>query len=100
MKTLDLEVVSGNRSETIQFKIERMINAGYVGRDRQAVVDHIEELSKEGVPPPPSVPMIFPVLCHNITTADKIEVVGRKTSGEVEFALLSKFGRHFCGRWQ
>jgi hypothetical protein len=88
MKTLDLEVVSENRSETIQFKVERMINAGYVGRNRQAVVDHIEELSKEGVPPPPSVPMIFPVLCHNITTADKIEVVGGKTSGEVEFVLL------------
>jgi hypothetical protein len=95
MKTLDLEVVSENRSETIQFKVERMINAGYVGRDRQAVVDHIEELCKEGVPPPPSVPMIFPVLCHNITTADKIEVVGRKTSGEVEFALLLNAGGVF-----
>ena len=95
MKTLDLEVVSGNRSETIQFKVERMINAGYVGRDRQTVVDHIEELSKEGVPPPPSVPMIFPVLCHNITTTDKIEVIGRKTSGEVEFALLLNSGGIF-----
>jgi hypothetical protein len=95
MKTMDLEVVSGNRLETIQFKVERMINAGYVGRDRQAVVDHIEELSKEGVPPPPSVPMIFPVLGHNITTADKIEVVGRKTSGEAEFALLLNSGGVF-----
>jgi hypothetical protein len=92
---MDLEVVSGNRLETIQFKVERMINAGYVGRDRQAVVDHIEELSKEGVPPPPSVPMIFPVLGHNITTADKIEVVGRKTSGEAEFALLLNSGGVF-----
>ncbi len=95
MKTLDLEVVSGNRTETIRFKVERMINAGYVGRDRQSVVDHIEELSKEGVPPPPSIPMIFPVLCHNITTADKIEVVGHKTSGEVEFALLINSGGIF-----
>ena len=95
MKTLDLEVVSGNRSETIQFKVERMVNAGYVGRDRQAVVAHIEELGKEGVPPPPSVPMIFPVLGHNITTADKIEVVGSKTSGEAEFALLLNSGGVF-----
>jgi hypothetical protein len=97
MKTLELEVVSGNRSETLQFKVKRMINAGYVGRDRQAVADHIEELRREGVPPPPSVPMIFPVLCHNITTADKIEVVGRKTSGEVEFALLLNSGNIFVG---
>jgi hypothetical protein len=95
VKTLDLEVVSGNLSETIQIKVERMINAGYVGRNLQAVADHIEELRKEGVPPPPSVPMIFPVLRHNITTADRIEVVGRKTSGEAEFVLLLNSGRIF-----
>tara|TARA_B100001971_G_C18174813_1_gene529307 strand:- start:83 stop:787 length:705 start_codon:yes stop_codon:yes gene_type:complete len=97
MKTLELEVVGGNRSKTIQFQVKRMINAGYVGRNRQAVTDHIEELRRQGVPPPPSVPMIFPVLCHNITTANKIEVVGRKTSGEVEFVLLLNSDNIFVG---
>ncbi|MDP6682879.1 MAG: DUF2848 family protein [Desulfobacterales bacterium] len=97
MKTLELEVVGGNRSKTIQFQVKRMINAGYVGRNRQAVTDHIEELRRQGVPPPSSVPMIFPVLCHNITTANKIEVVGRKTSGEVEFVLLLNSDNIFVG---
>jgi hypothetical protein len=97
MKTLELEVVSGNRPETIEFKVKRMINAGYVGRDRQAVAAHIEELGREGVPPPPSVPMIFPVLSHNITTNEQIEVIGHKTSGEVEFVLFLNSGKIFIG---
>jgi len=97
MKRLDLEVVGGKRSETMHFEVKRMINAGYVGRDRQAVTDHIEELRREGVPLPPSVPMIFPVGCHNITTAAQIEVVGHKTSGEAEFVLLLDSDRIFVG---
>ncbi len=43
------------------------------------------------------MPVIFPVLSHNITTADKIEVVGSKTSGEVEFVLLLDEGDVFVG---
>ena len=72
----------------LQFKVNRMVNAGYVGRDRKAVEAHIEELKKEGVPTPPSVPILFPVLSNNITVSDNIEVVGDKTSGEVEYVLL------------
>lgn len=97
MKTLELNIVSDNRSETLEFKVKRMINAGYVGRDRQAVAAHIEELRREGVPPPPSIPMIFPVLCHNITTNEQIEVIGHQTSGEVEFVLLLNADNIFVG---
>lgn len=97
MKRLDLKIVDCKGSETIQFEVKRMINAGYVGRDRQAVNNHIEELRREGVPPPPSVPMVFPVGCHNITTNDEIEVVCHKTSGEAEFVLLLDSDRIFVG---
>lgn len=97
MKILELNLVGGNRSETMAFMVKRMINAGYVGRNRQAVAAHIEELRREGVPPPPSVPMIFPVLCHNITTDEQIEVIGHQTSGEVEFVLLLNAGNVFVG---
>jgi hypothetical protein len=88
MKLLELTVVSGTSSIPRQFPVKRMVNAGYVGRDVKAVKAHIEELSREGVPAPPSVPMVFPVLSHNITTADRIEVIGGRTSGEAEFVLL------------
>jgi hypothetical protein len=68
-----------------------------VGRNLQAVKAHIEELRREGISPPSSVPMIFPVLSHNITTADQIEVVGNKTSGEAEFVLLLDGQNIFVG---
>jgi len=85
---LDLNIEKSDSTLPFQFKVDRMINAGYVGRNVKAVKAHIEELAKEGVPAPPEVPMVFPVLSHNITTAKEIEVVGDKTSGEAEFVLL------------
>ena len=97
MKLLDLKLVRNEGAELLEFTVKRMVNAGYVGRDRQAVLAHIEELRREGVPPPPSVPMVFPVLSHNITAAGHIEVVGRKTSGEAEYVLLLDQGRVFVG---
>jgi len=88
MKVLELKLMSQDRSIPLQFPVKRMVNAGYVGRDLQAVKAHIEELGREGIPPPSSVPILFPVLSHNITTARQIEVVGARTSGEAEFVLL------------
>lgn len=94
---LDLTVGKGDSSFPFQFKVNRMINAGYVGRDIKAVKAHIEELAKEGVPAPPEVPMVFPVLSHNITTAEEIEVIGDKTSGEAEFVLLLNENNIYVG---
>ena len=97
MKHLSLEVVNKKGSRPLEFTVKRMVNAGYVGRDRAAVEAHIEELRSEGVAPPPSVPMLFPVLSHNITTSGPIEVLGKKTSGEVEYVLLMDGGRVLIG---
>jgi hypothetical protein len=97
MKLLELSVVSGKQVTPLQFSVKRMVNGGYVGRNLEAVRAHIEELRREGVSPPSSVPMIFPVLSHNITTADEIEVVGGKTSGEAEFVLLLDGQRIYVG---
>jgi len=88
VKRLELLVVNGDQSKPLSFEVRRMVNAGYVGRNLEAVKAHIEELRREGITPPPSVPMLFPVLSDNITTGNEIEVVGSKTSGEVEFVLL------------
>jgi hypothetical protein len=97
MKLLELSVIHENHEIPLQFTVKRMVNGGYVGRDLKAVEAHIEELRCKGVPPPPSVPMVFPVLSHNITTASQIEVVGSKTSGEAEFVLLLDGQNVFVG---
>ena len=97
MKILKLSVLTKDRTIPWEFPVRRMINAGYVGRDLAAVRSHIEELSREGIPIPPSVPMIFPVLSHNVTTENRIEVIGDRTSGEAEYVLLLDGERVFVG---
>jgi hypothetical protein len=88
MKELDLHVVVDGDVLPRKFKVKRMINAGYTGRDARAVLAHIEEMSRLGVPAPSSVPLLFPVLSKNVTTENRVEVIGDHTSGEVEFVLL------------
>ena len=88
MTRLELKLVTKEGISSRSIEIKRMINAGYVGRNRDAVQAHIDELAKEGVPTPNKIPMIFPVVSSNLTTDSEIDVVGEKTSGEVEYVLV------------
>ncbi len=97
MTRLELSVVRQGGNSPLSFEVRRMVNAGYVGRDQQAVRAHIDELAREGIAPPPSVPMLFPVQCRNVTTDRRIEVVEKQTSGEIEFVLLLQDDRMFVG---
>ncbi|MGD8226881.1 MAG: DUF2848 family protein [Desulfobacteraceae bacterium] len=70
---------------------------GYTGRDQSAVRKHIEELKKEGVEPPPSVPMFYPKPYQGISLGEAFHVQGRETSGEVEYVLLMDGDRIYVG---
>jgi hypothetical protein len=97
MNTLDLTILDRAGAQPLRFPVRRVINAGYVGRNRQAVLAHIEELVREGIPPPQVVPMVFPFPSANLTTADRIEVSGATTSGEAEYVLLLHEGAVYVG---
>jgi len=90
MNTLPLTLVAEGRCRPLEFTVRRLLNAGYVGRDHQAVQAHIDELSLEGIPPPSAVPVLFRLASDNITTAERIEVLGGETSGEIEYVLLAQ----------
>jgi hypothetical protein len=77
---------SGRRPFSCQMK--GAIICGYTGRDQAAVRAHIEELEKEGIEPPPSVPMFFQKPFWGLSTGEEMHVQGKETSGEVEFVLL------------
>jgi hypothetical protein len=94
---LSLTLVAEGRFYPLTFPVRRVVNAGYVGRDRAAVEAHIEELSREGIPPPATVPALYPLSADNVTTSDQIEVIGRSTSGEVEYVLLLDQDEVFVG---
>ena len=81
-----LEEKAGQRG--INFEVNGAVLCGYTGRDQEAVRKHIDELAKEGVEPPPSVPMLFPKPPWGMTQKDAIQVEGHETSGEVEFFIL------------
>ena len=97
MKVLNLTLNKKSGTEPLSFSVRRMVNAGFVGRDREAVRRHIEELKKEGVPVPEEVPTLYPVASYLITTGDALEVVGESTSGEAEFVLLLEGGKIYVG---
>jgi hypothetical protein len=79
---------SGSRAEAMD--IRGAVCCGYTGRNQSAVRQHIEELAKAGVKPPPSVPAFYPKPPAGVELEEEIFAPGKETSGEVEFVLLLK----------
>ncbi len=72
----------------LDYEINGAVLCGYTGRDQAAVRKHIEELAKEGIEPPPSVPTLYPKPPWGLMQTNAIQVEGRETSGEMEFFML------------
>ena len=70
------------------FPIENLVIAGWTGRDAASVQHHVEELAALGVPGPSTVPLYYRAGRNLVTQADRIQVVGAGTSGEVEPVLV------------
>jgi hypothetical protein len=86
--TVDVRATSGD-SQVVAVPVGSLVLAGYTGRDRAGVLAHIAELERAGVAPPSRVPSVFVVPPPLATTAGSIDVASGRTSGEVEFVLLS-----------
>lgn len=82
---------------SFSFDPQRLVIAGWTGRDSAAVHHHIEELAAIGVTPPSTVPLYYEVSPALATQADTITVLGDETSGEVEPLLLRHAGRLYLG---
>ncbi len=76
----------------IDFSPERVIIAGYTGRNQEETRAHIRELERQGIPTPGEIPAVFRTTLDRLTTAGEIEVVGDRTAGEAEAVLLVKGG--------
>lgn len=69
--------------------VKDLVIASWTGRNRAATESRIAELESLGIPRPPKVPMLYRVASTRASTSNVIEVLGERTSGEVEFVLLS-----------
>lgn len=92
IQILQLTVETRGGSSPLAFEAERLTCCGWVGRDREALQAHIDELAHLGVPPPTRVPIYMTLSSYLLTTGDEVEVVSGTTSGEVEYVLLRRGG--------
>ncbi len=71
-----------------EFLPNRVLIAGFAGRDRKATQHHIDELSDIGVAPPSRVPMFYEVSPSRLTQFSTVNMIGGSSSGEVECVLI------------
>ena len=79
----------GARAEAATIALTDLVIAGWTGRDKAAVDHHIRELAAIGVKPPASVPCFYRAAVDMLSTATDLQFLGRDSSGEVEFVLVS-----------
>lgn len=80
--------IDGDINQRIEFVCNKIVNAGYTGRNQVEVRKHIDELKELGVPAPDSVPTYYPKPGSLLTYGDALEVADHDNSGEAEFVLL------------
>ena len=97
MTSPTLALVDGSTGSQMAFQPERLILAGYTGRDRAAVQAHIDELAAQGIAPPDQVPALYPGNASGIQVDGHLPAGAGWSSGEVEFVLFVTASGTFVG---
>jgi hypothetical protein len=92
---LSFHLPSETGTQPLHIEVDRLVIAGWTGRDVHAIEHHIGELEAIGVPRPSAVPLFYRVASNQLTQADSVQVVGDGTSGEVEPFLFFHAGEFF-----
>ncbi|MEG3134262.1 DUF2848 domain-containing protein [Rouxiella sp. T17] len=80
---------------TLEADINRLVIAGWAGRDPDAIMHHISELEAIGVPRPSAVPLFYRVAANQLTQNKSVEVIGSASSGEAEVFIFTHQGEIF-----
>ena len=96
-KKMNLTLNTQNGSQELSLELKRLIVAGWVGKDKEALMAHIKELGELGVPAPSRTPTYMNLSPENLTTADQMDVVAPESSGEVECVLFKSGGKVYMG---
>jgi hypothetical protein len=81
--------ISKTGQDRVGTQIDRLIIAGWAGRNEAAIEHHIEELAALGIPRPSTTPLYYRVAAQTLTQADRLTVLGPDSSGEVEPVIVS-----------
>jgi hypothetical protein len=94
---MNFTVVTQKGTESLELAVDKLLVIGFAGRNVEKTMEHIKELEEEGIKCPKRVPVVYRCSKEILTTADTIEVVGHKTSGELEFLAIIKDGKTYIG---
>jgi len=94
---MKITVDTNGNLETLEFELENLIVVGFAGKDIEKTMEHIKELEAEGIKCPKTVPVIYQCSKTTLTNDKNIEVIGNKTSGEVEYLVLIQNGEYYIG---
>lgn len=94
---LDLTLETESTRKTVAFVVERLVCAGWVGRDSKAVQKHVEELAQHGIAGPSRTPTYMNYSPYLATTDTAIDVVGPESSGEVEYLIFKSDREIYIG---
>lgn len=97
MKKLWFDVVGKSSIERMGVEVDNLYVIGFAGRDIAKTNEHIEELQAIGVARPKSIPEIYYCSTRILTQEKEIQVVGKETSGEVEFIFFKRQGEIYIG---
>ena len=96
MSHKNLQLAIGGKIQEIA--IDRLVVAGWVGKNLAALQKHIDELAELGIEPPSRTPTYMNLSPATLTTGTRIEVVGGSSSGEVECVVVtSRDGQRYLG---
>ena len=84
----EIETSTENR-RSLSLSIQRLVIAGWAGRDDGAVWHHIEELAAIGSAPPSRTPLFYAASASLLTQQAEIQTLGAESSGEVEPLLVT-----------
>ncbi len=85
---IQLALQKDNTVISVPFSVDRMVNAGFTGRDQKEVRHHLDELAAKGIEVPDSTPLLYPVIPNTLTRAKDITVYDGQTAGEIEYILF------------
>jgi len=96
-RTFELLLGGHTGAQPVRVSVQRLVIAGWTGRDAAAVERHIRELEALGVRRPSRTPIFYHVAVARLALGEVIEVVGDASSGEVEPVLLQWNRRTWVG---
>jgi hypothetical protein len=92
---LTLQTLEGERP--FGMAVQRLVCAGWVGRDKEALQAHVRELEEIGIPGPERTPIYMNFSTHLLAVVDAVDVISAESSGEVEYVVLQQDGRTYVG---